>query len=172
MVLLEQFGFYTFPLVYFFLLSAFEAEHKELTDCLVCKIQQRILIIKRRHMKSPKSRSWTPCLFFQMTVKVQSHVWFPMGKDSFWKGRFSFGEGKTEQWIPGCAEEKVAHICMPSSLLRSSLLKSVLSGVLSYWLVSLWHLYDFTILFIILFSSLALHQHRGGKQSYLLSEVF
>jgi len=55
MVLLEQLIFYTFTLG-IFLLSAFEAEHKELTDCLIWKIQQRILIIKRYHMESPKSK--------------------------------------------------------------------------------------------------------------------
>lgn len=66
MVLLEQLVFYTSALG-ITLLSAFEAKHKELTDCLVWKIQQRILIIKREHMDFSKSRGWTSCLNLQTT---------------------------------------------------------------------------------------------------------
>lgn len=29
-------------------------------------------------------------LFFKITVEVQSHILFPMGKDSSWKSKFSF----------------------------------------------------------------------------------
>lgn len=73
---------YLYFRIFFFLLSAFEAAHKELMYTLYCiensaenfdNIEGAYEVLKVQKLDS---------LFFKITVEVQSHILFPMGKDS------------------------------------------------------------------------------------------